>query len=99
LASLRETVLNRWSKLSSGNAYSEEVAQRADRFLQWAKQDEHQHFLDWLFEKGDEPVPIGNDHSHLIAGTARSNTFKEIRHYLMDQEKKASAVLDREQHG
>jgi len=70
--------------------------EQANQFARWAECSYHQKFLDWLYDEADKPVPINDQ---LVIGTARANTFKEIRAYLQNQEARANSVLNREQHG
>ncbi len=88
-----------WDSVSGNSDDTPEVMNRANQFIQWSSNDYHQIFLDYLYDEADKPVPIRDKQMDLIVGTARANTFKEIRRYLHDTESRAKAMLGREQHG
>jgi len=92
-------VQNIWDSVAGRDTDAPEVMQRANEFETWAKSPYHTVFLDWLYDQADRPVPISDKHMDLIVGTARVNTFKEIRRYLVDEEAKANRLLNRENNG
>jgi len=85
-----------WDSVAGRNRDEPKVMEQANQFLRWAECPYHERFMAWLYTEADKPVPINEQ---LIIGTARANTFKEIRAYLQDQKARANAALDREQHG
>ena len=88
-----------WDSLVGHTSEEPEILDHANQFMDWASKPQHQRFLDWLYDEADKPVPIDGTQINLIIGTARANTFKEIRRYLYAQESSARTALDREQHG
>jgi hypothetical protein len=88
-----------WDTVSGIKRDDPEVMQQASQFVSWSSHPYHKVFLEWLYREADKPVPIKDKQVDLIVGTARANTFKEIRAYLLDQEAKAGRLLDRENHG
>ena len=88
-----------WDSVAGRSSDRPEIMEKANQFVAWSSRPYHQTFLDWLYDEADKPVPIKDKQIDLVVGTARANTFKEIRRYLLDQESRAKAALDREQHG
>ena len=87
-----------WDSVAGRTRDEPEIMEQANQFVRWASCPYHKKFMAWLYEEADGPVPIAGKQVDLIIGTARANTFKEIRRYLQDQEARASAALDRENH-
>ena len=90
---------NLWAKLV-GNAddqrdIEDEVLGQARSYLEWAEKPYHKRFLDYLQAESDKPVDM-RDTTSMIAGTASSNTFKKIRAYLRELDKRARIALGEE---
>lgn len=84
----------RWNRLirPTRTKRSVELTGHAEMIVDWSKRPYFQRFLDYLDDESSRSVPM-TDNVAMIAGTARCNTFKEIRRKLTSDVKRANQII------